>query len=70
MTIHEASSHFQKMFGERGIHLSLGEHSMTVCIQDTDISGFEILEQLKILRELGVEPDGRWKDEFFFKDIE
>ena len=70
MTIHEASAYLKQLFGERGIHISLGEHSMTACIQHTNISNFEIQAQLNALRNLGVVPDGQWKDEYFFKDID
>lgn len=68
MAIPEAAQHLMTLFGDRHIHITTSEHGMTVAVDNTDISKFELEGQLAILSQYGVYPNGHWYEEMFFTD--
>lgn len=71
MTIETAQKYLEKKYAGRNLHISSSEYGMTVCIQDTNISSFEINDDLELLSlQHGLTLIGRWKEEYFFQYIQ
>lgn len=68
MTIETAQKYLEEKYKGRQLHISSSEYGMTVCIQGTDISSFEIeKDQGVLLNQHGLTFISSWGEEYFFQ---